>query len=196
MKQRSKQELLKQIRIHQALKKDLSKCDREQLSGNVAFWRASVEWIYVLWKQEKMNVVSLQKMLEYTVNNYAELTEERRCEIREKMQECSWILKNRVVRKKCKNAIDQTWNDMEYFNTEVSVNFSLLVCEWLIDKKKYKPQQIDRACELLMLIDTYPVEKVYAMRQIIYKHKGIWIQLNEEDTEKWVDCEDVDLIAI
>lgn len=196
MRQRSKEELLNKIRIHQALKKDINRCNREQIAGNAAFWRASVEWVYVLWQQDRLNVTTLKKILEYAVNNYAELTEDRRKEIRQKMKGCNWVLKNTAKRKKCKNAIDQSWNDLEYFNTEVSVDFSLLVCEWLIDKKKYRPEQVDRACEEMLYIDAFPIEKIYEMRKLIYKHKNIWISLNEEDTEEWLDGDDIEMVVI
>ena len=196
MRQRSKNELLSALRTHRTLQRDINREKDKQLVSNAAFCRVSVEWTYVLWKQEKMRVDTLKKVLDYAVNNYASMTDDRREEIREKMKG-NWIFKNMAVRRKCKNAVDQSRNDLQFFNTQVSVDYSLLVVEWLIEQRKYTPEQIDIVCNAYLYVDTFPIEKVYTMRHLIYKYKNIWIELNPDDTKEWKEWdEEVEMIEI
>lgn len=184
-RQRTKEELLKQYKFYKAVQKDSEKDEDSREAGGVSYWRTSVEWIYALWKTKRLRKNVLANIINYVNDNIDNMTEEKRQQIRSKMDFSNWILKNQVKKKKCKNIVEQNWNNFEYYNTEVCTDYSMLVVEWLIDNKQYGKTQIDDLLVVVAKIDKYPSETIFSMRDDIYKQKGIWLEFTKQDTEEY-----------
>lgn len=135
-RQRSKAELLNSMRVYQAYKKDI--LSENSIAYKTVYFRMGVVWCVTLWKEEKFSTNELVKFQKYIKeNDVTNITEERRKEIQEKLNAkgVDWYLRNSVQQQKMKNDIDQVINDLEYYNTKASVDYSLLACEYLVDSK-------------------------------------------------------------
>lgn len=189
-KQRSKAELLAHMRTYAALKKE--ERDGTELNKKVSYWRMGVEWSSVLWKEEKWSANEIAKLLQY-VNSHdvTDLPEERREEIMEMLGDrVDWTLRNCINRdKKCKNAVDQAINDLAYYNTKTSVDYSLLACEYLITCKGYGKKRLNRVIGCVRYADMQEAQIVMWLRQDLYENKGIWIELDGDTPEDHADME-------
>lgn len=179
-KQRSKAELLNILRTHHALKKEQEQ--GTELSRQTVYFRMAVEWSVALWKDEKFSANEIAKFLKYIVNDVTELSEQRREEIRELLGDrVEWTLKNTVVQENKRSSIDREFTEFEYYNTQVSVDYSLLACEYLIKHKGYARKRLDRVIGDVLFTDNLGVDVIWQMRQDLFEHKGIWIDLNGEE---------------
>ena len=179
-RQRSKAELLNVLRTHQALKKEQEQ--GTELNRQMVYFRMGVEWSAVLWKEEKFSANEIAKFLQYIADNVTELSEQRREEIRGLLDDkVDWTLKNTVVMRKNRNAIDQEYNELEYYNTQVSVDYSLLACEYLIKQKGYAKKRLDRVVGDVYFLDSLSAKEIWDMRQDLFDNKGIWIDLDGDE---------------
>lgn len=170
------------MRTYAAMKKDveLGTC----IQNNVAYWTMGVVWCATLWKEENFSTNELVKFLQYIKDNdVTELTEEHREEIRSAIgsKGAEWILKNTVTLQKKKNAVDQALNELTYHNTKVSVDYSLLACEYLIKHKGYAKKRLNRVIGDVYYLDGMPSEMIGQLRQELFDNKGIWIELGKDD---------------
>ena len=179
-RQRSKAELLNVLRTHQALKKEQEQ--GTELNRQMVYFRMGVEWSAVLWKEEKFSANEIAKFLQYIADNVTELSEQCREEIRGLLDgKVEWTLKNTVVMRKNRNAIDQEYNELEYYNTQVSVDYSLLACEYLIKQKGYATKRLDRVVGDVYFLDSLSAKEIWDMRQDLFDNKGIWIDLDGDE---------------
>ena len=181
-RQRSKAELLNHMRTYATLKKDAE--NNTSITGNTVYWRMGVEWCTALWKEENFSTNELAKFVQYIKDNdVTELTEERREEVRNAIGEkgTDWLLKNTVTPQKMKNAVDQAINDLDFYNNKASVDYSLLACEYLIKFKGYGKKRLDRIIGDVYYLDSQKAELIWQMRQDLFDHKGIWIELGEDE---------------
>lgn len=197
-KQRSKSELLKALRTYKAVQKDYSRHENDRVCGTASYWRTGVEWAYVLWKLERLSTNDISNMIQYVNANIEDMTEEHRGKINKMMEHCDWYLVNTSKKKKCKNAIDQTCNDIDYYNAEMCVDYSLLVCEWLITNKHFGHKRLDRDLVEIFRIDLSSLTFIFGLRDELYKKKKIWLELNKQDSEDYFDAnqEDVNIITL
>ena len=179
-RQRSKAELLNVLRTHQALKKEQEQ--GTELNRQMVYFRMGVEWSAVLWKEEKFSANEIAKFLQYIADNVTELSEQRREEIRGLLDgKVEWTLKNTVVMRKNRSAIDQEYNELEYYNTQVSVDYSMLACEYLIKQKGYAKKRLDRVVGDVYFLDSLSAKEIWDMRQDLFDNKGIWIDLDGDE---------------
>ena len=179
-RQRSKAELLNVLRTHRALKKEQEQ--GTELNRQMVYFRMGVEWSAVLWKEEKFSANEIAKFLQYIADNVTELSEQRREEIRGLLDgKVEWTLKNTVVMRKNRSAIDQEYNELEYYNTQVSVDYSLLACEYLIKQKGYAKKRLDRVVGDVCFLDSLSAKEIWDMRQDLFDNKGIWIDLDGDE---------------
>lgn len=179
-KQRSKAELLNVLRTHQALKKEQEQ--GTELSRQTVYFRMAVEWSVALWKDEKFSTNEIAKFLQYIVNEVTELSDRRREEIRGMLGDrVEWTLKNTVVQGKKRSVIDREFTELEYYNTQVSVDYSLLACEYLINQKGYARKRLDRVIGDVLFTENLGGDIIWQMRQDLFDNKGIWIDLNGEE---------------
>ena len=182
-RQRSKAELLNVLRTHQALKKEQEQ--GTELNRQMVYFRMGVEWSAVLWKEEKFSANEIAKFLQYIADNVTELSEQRREEIRGLLDgKVEWTLKNTVVMRKNRSTIDQEYNELEYYNTQVSVDYSLLACEYLIKQKGYAKKRLDRVAGDVYFLDSLSAKEIWDMRQDLFDNKGIWIDLDGDEPPK------------
>lgn len=194
-KQRSKAELLNHMRTYAALKKEEQR--GTELNKKVSYWRMGVEWSSVLWKEEKWSANEIAKLLEYVnTHDVTDLPEERREEIRAILgDKVDWTLKNSVNQgRKCKNVVDQAINDLAYYNTKTSVDYSLLACEYLITKKGYGKKRLNRVIGCVYYADAQEAAIVMWLRQDLYENKGIWIELDGDTPEDSSNMESARII--
>ena len=180
-RQRSKAELLLQMRAYQALKKD--ERNGTGLSKKTVYWRMGVEWSVVLWKDENFSTNEIAKFLQYIVeHDVTELSEVRRQEIRELLNiKVDWTLRNSLHKKKERNAVDQAVHDLGMHNTQVSVDYSLLACEYLMTHKGYAKKRLDRVIGDVYYLDNQTADIIWQARQELYDKKGIWIELGNDE---------------
>ena len=179
-RQRSKAELLNVLRTHQALKKEQEQ--GTELNRQMIYFRMGVEWSAVLWKEEKFSANEIAKFLQYIADNVTELSEQRREEIRGLLDgKVEWTLKNTVVMRKNRSAIDKEYNELKYYNTQVSVDYSLLACEYLIKQKGYAKKRLDRVVGDVHFLDSLSAKEIWDMRQDLFDNKGIWIDLDGDE---------------
>ena len=179
-RQRSKAELLNVLRTHQALKKEQEQ--GTELNRQMVYFRMGVEWSAVLWKEEKFSANEIAKFLQYIADNVTELSEQHREEIRGLLDgKVEWTLKNTVVMRKSRSAIDQEYNELEYYNTQVSVDYSLLACEYLIKQKGYAKKRLDRVVGDVYFLDSLSAKEIWDMRQDLFDNKGIWVALDGDE---------------
>lgn len=179
-RQRSKVELLNVLRTHQALKKEQEQ--GTELNRQMVYFRMGVEWSAVLWKEEKFSTNEIAKFLQYIADNVTELSEQRREEIRGLLDsKVEWTFKNTVVMMNNRSAIDQEYNELEYYNTQVSVDYSLLACEYLINQKGYAKKRLDRVVGDVYFLDSLSAKEIWNMRQDLFDNKGIWIDLDGDE---------------
>lgn len=180
-RQRTKDELLIALKTYNAVKRDEEL--KMGLCGNAAYWRAGVLWSVVLWKIYNFSAREISEALEHVMQEVTELSEDRREEIREKLDKtnCEWILKNTVTLKNYKSNIDRVYNELEYYNTETSVNYSLLIAEYLMNEKGFRKKRLDRAFKNVFILDMEKTSTICDMQKDLFDHKGIWINLNDED---------------
>lgn len=197
-KQRSKAELLKALKIYNAVQNDYARNENDRVCGTASYWRTSVEWAYILWKLEKLSTNDISNMIQYVNSNMEGMTEEHRGKINKMMEHCDWYLHNMSTKKKCKNIIDQTYNDIEYYNTMTCVDYSLLACEWLITNKHFGKKRLDRDLAEIFRIDLNSVTFIFELRDELYKKKKIWLELNKQDSEDYFDAnqEEVNIITL
>ena len=178
-RQRSKVELLNVLRTHQALKKEQEQ--GTELNRQMVYFRMGVEWSAVLWKEEKFSTNEIAKFLQYIADNVTELSEQRREEIRGLLDgKVEWTLKNTVVMGKNRSIIDKEYNELEYYNTQVSVDYSMLACEYLIKQKGYATKRLNRVIGDVYFLDSLSAKEIWQMRQDLFDNKGIWIDLDGE----------------
>ena len=176
-RQRSKAELLNVLRTHQALKKEQEQ--GTELNRQMVYFRMGVEWSAVLWKEEKFSANEIAKFLQYIADNVTELSEQRREEIRGLLDgKVEWTLKNTVVMRKNRSVIDKEYNELKYYNTQVSVDYSLLACEYLIKQKGYATKRLNRVIGDVYFLDSLSAKEIWHMRQDLFDNKGIWIDLD------------------
>lgn len=181
-RQRSKAELLNSMRVYQAYKKDI--LSEDSIAYKTVYFRMGVVWCVTLWKEEKFSTNELVKFQKYIKeNDVTNITEERRKEIQEKLyaKGVDWYLRNSVQQQKMKNDIDQVINDLEYYNTKASVDYSLLACEYLIDYKGYGKKRLDRVIGDVYHLDNVKSSVICEMRKDLFDSKGIWIELTSGD---------------
>lgn len=179
-RQRSKVELLNVLRTHQALKKEQEQ--GTELNRQMVYFRMGVEWSAVLWKEEKFSANEIAKFLQYIADNVTELSEQRREEIRGLLDgKVEWTLKNTVVIGKNRSVIDQEYNELKHYNTQVSVDYSLLACEYLIKQKGYAKKRLDRVVGDVYFLDSLSAKEIWDMRQDLFDNKGIWIDLDGDE---------------
>lgn len=197
MKQRNKEELLRVLKKHDYLKRDIEIRQDSMFASNCTFWRTSVSWMYLLWQKEKLRSDVMQRLLQQITTDMQTMNEQKRKNIRSKLAESNWILENRTSKKKIKNQIEQYVNEYDSYNADIIVDFSLLVCEWLLDKRKKEISLIDEYLEIMNIMDNFSTMRIRELRQLLYLHKNIWIELTKEDTEKFINCsDDVEMIVI
>ena len=182
-RQRSKAELLRNMKTYAAMKKDTEQ--GTDFRNKTAYWRMGVEWSAVLWKEEKFSTNEIAKFLQYIMShNVTELSEERREEIRKMLgSKVDWTLRNTVTRSNKGSRIDRAVNELAYYNTKTSVDYSLLACEYLITQKGYARKRLDRVIGNVHFLDGLDAGMVITMRQDLFDNKGIWIELDGDTPE-------------
>lgn len=181
-RQRSKAELLNSMRVYQAYKKDIARDD--SIAYKTVYFRMGVVWCVTLWKEEKFSTNELVKFQKYIKeNDVTNVSEERRKEIQDKLyaKGVDWYLSNGVQKQKKKHDIDQTINDLESFYAKVSVEYSLLACEYLMEHKGFGKKRLDRVIGNIYLLDNIKTAILCEMRKDLFDNKGIWIELTSGD---------------
>lgn len=186
-KQRSKAELLANMRVYECMKKDESR--GTNIRGNTAYWRMAIQWADTCWKIFNMSAPEIGRLVAYVNQEVTELTEERRGQIREKIaaKGCDWTLRNMAnsyTRTKSNNYVDLAIRQLEYHNTGVAVDYSLLAFEYVMKEKNFGKKRMDKAIEAVYYLDSLPASIVWDMRQELYDKKGIWIQLDQEEPDE------------
>ena len=180
-RQRSKAELLKSIQTYQALKKDEELGN--EISRKTVYWRSAVIWSVALWQNEKFSANEIADFLQYIVSNgVTDLPDERREEIRKMLgDKVDWSFRNTVTVPNKGNLIDQSVRELEYYNTKVYVDYSLLACEYLMKHKGYARKRLNRVVGNVMFLDRLDASTVWDMRQDLFDRKGIWIDLDGDE---------------
>lgn len=181
-RQRSKAELLLNMRTYAALKKDAQ--NEDSISGKTVYFRMGVVWCTTLWKEENFSTNELVKFQKYIKeNDVTNLTEERRKEIQEKLyaKGIDWYLRNGTQKQKKKNEVDQAINDLEYYNSKACVDYSLLACEYLMLEKGFGKKRLDRVIGNIYYLDNIKSVIICQMRKDLFDNKGIWIELTSGD---------------
>ena len=180
-RQRSKAELLKSIQTYQALKKDEEQGN--EISRKTVYWRSAVIWSVALWQNEKFSANGIADFLQYIVSNgVTDLPEERREEIRKMLgDKVHWSFRNTVTVPNKGNLTDQSVRELEYYNTKVYVDYSLLACEYLMKQKGYARKRLDRVVGNVMFLDRLDAGTIWDMRQDLFERRGIWIDLNGDE---------------
>lgn len=183
MRQRSKSELLLNMRAYESLKK--TKADGTEINERAPYWRMGVEWSYTLWKIEKWSANEIAKLLSYVAeHDVTDLSEERREEIRALMQDkVRWCLKNRAVVHN-KNGVDNAIEQNQWNCTRIIVDYCLLACEYLVTEKGYSTKRLNRVMDNVYALDNQNAVQVCNMRKELFDHKGIWIDLNGDMPEE------------
>ena len=183
MRQRSKSELLLNMRAYESLKK--TKADGTEINERAPYWRMGVEWSYTLWKIEKWSANEIAKLLSYVAeHDVTDLSEERREEIRTLMQDkVRWCLKNRAVVHN-KNGVDNAIEQNQWNCTRIIVDYCLLACEYLVTEKGYSTKRLNRVMDNVYALDNQNAVQVCNMRKELLDHKGIWIDLNGDMPEE------------
>lgn len=183
MRQRSKSELLLNMRAYESLKK--TKADGTEINERAPYWRMGVEWSYTLWKIEKWSANEIAKLLSYVAeHDVTDLSEERREEIRALMQDkVRWCLKNRAVVHN-KNGVDNAIEQNQWNCTRIIVDYCLLACEYLVTEKGYSTKRLNRVMDNVYAYDNQCAVQVCNMRKELFDHKGIWIDLNGDMPEE------------
>ena len=183
MRQRSKSELLLNMRAYESLKK--TKADGTEINERTPYWRMGVEWSYTLWKIEKWSANEIAKLLSYVAeHDVTDLSEERREEIRALMQDkVRWCLKNRAVVHN-KNGVDNAIEQNQWNCTRIIVDYCLLACEYLVTEKGYSTKRLNRVMDNVYALDNQNAVQVCNMRKELFDHKGIWIDLNGDMPEE------------
>lgn len=177
MRQRSKSELLLNMRAYESLKK--TKADGTEINERAPYWRMGVEWSYTLWKIENWSANEIAKLLYYVAeHDVTDLSEERREEIRCMLKDkVRWILKNRAV-VNAKNVVDIAIQNNQENCTRIMVDYCLLACEYLMSHKGYSAKRLNRVMDNVYALDNQNAVQVCNMRKELFDHKGIWIDLN------------------
>ena len=92
-----------------------------------------------------------------------------------------WSFRNTVTVPNKGNLIDQSVRELEYYNTKVYVDYSLLACEYLMKQKGYARKRLDRVVGNVMFLDRLDAGTVWDMRQDLFERRGIWIDLNGDE---------------
>lgn len=186
-RQRSKQELLNHMRVYECLKKDEAR--GKNVRGNTAYWRLGVEWAATAWKIFNMSGPEILKLVEYVNARVLDVTDSKREEINKLIgsKGCDWKLKNMAneyTKTRSNNYVDLAVRQLEYHNTQVAVDYSLIAFEYVINNKNFGKKRLDKAIDSVYYLDALPAAKVWELRQELYEKKRIWIQLDDEQPEE------------
>ena len=188
VKQRSKAEFLAFIRTSRAMKKDAGRED--SITWKTVFFRMNVVWCMALWKDEKFSQNDMVDFLQYVRSeNYDDFKKNRRKEVQDKLQGkgVDWEIRENRVYNGRNNAIDNQVRELMKYNTEVSVDYCLLACEYLIDHKGYGKKRLNRVIGNVHFMDALDSLTIVQMRKDIFDHKGIWIELTEHELPEEVE---------
>lgn len=174
---RNKAQLLATYAAYKAVQKD-----NKDLRYKTVYWRMGVTWCVTLWKEEGFSANGLVEFMKYInehdVNN---LGEERRQEIRKMLgKKVDWTLKNQTGKARTNNEMDVIVNKLMYYNTEISVDYSLLACEFLMKHKGYSTKRLNRVIGDILWLDHTDTQTIITMRQQLFDAKGVWIALDQE----------------
>lgn len=174
------------MKTYKALQVDAATDD--PISGKTVYWRMGVEWCTVLWQDFKFSTNELAKFTQYMADNdVANLTEERRKEISEKIKAkgVEWQLRNTVNSSiKTSNKIDSAIVELMDYNTQGTVDYSLLACEYLIENKGFGKKRLNKAIGSVYFLDALDCNTICQMRKDLFDKKRIWLELSKMDTEE------------
>lgn len=192
VKQRSKAELLAVLKTSNALKKDAE--SKDSIAWKTVFFRMNVIWCVSLWKDEKFSQNELVDFLKHVRSyNLDEFKKNRRKIVQEKLEKkgIDWVIKETSFYSKAKSEMDTQVIELMKYNTEVTVDYSLLACEYLIDKKKFGKKRLNRVMGNVYYLDNFDSVKIVKLRKELYDKKGLWIELYENELSETVDCEKI-----
>lgn len=185
-RQRSKAELLACMKTYKALQADAE--SKDPIQAKTVYWRMGVEWCTVLWIDFKFSANELAKFTKYIADNdVTNMTEDRRLAIDEKLKAkgVEWGLKNSVPEKiKTNNSIDSAIADLMFYNTKATVDYSLLACEYLIERKGFGNKRLSKAIGSVYCMDALDARAIWQARKDLFERKGIWIELSEVDNKE------------
>ena len=183
MKQRSKQELLHNIACFEAMKRDIQ--NDVGMRGKVVYWRSHIEWGKTLIEQEHLSANDVKEMYQYILkNDLVDFPEERKEEIRNLMKEkkCDIIIRVMLPEKqKRKDMINSTIHELEYYNTNISVNYALLASEYLIRKKGFAKKRLERVLISVYYLDKLDAYDMMRYRDELYEKRGIFIDIGVDE---------------
>lgn len=185
MKQRSKEELLRNLRTYEGIKKDEHK--GSNIRGSVALWRMSVAWFKVLYYDYHFSIAEINRILSAVVEKdvfHFDKKEKDRIQKLIESKGCDWGIFN-VTSQRKKNVIDKTLESLENYNTEISVNYNYMVFEYLITVKGFGFKRLNHAAAEIQYLDLASTDKIWDIRETIYNDTGIWLSLDNETAE---DC--------
>lgn len=183
-RQRTKAELLAVMKVHQALKTDNQMGD--DLQHKAIYWRMAVIWGLCLWQEENFSAGELTKVYQYVnSHNVTDLGEPKREEIRKMLSDkkVEWLLKDRssMSKKGLQNSMDRAIDEMNIHNTRVCVDYSLLVCEYLIKNERFGRKRLNRdLADIYYLDDKMSAKDLENARKEIYDKKGIWLEFHDD----------------
>lgn len=174
MKQRNKAELLQNLLAYESLKKD-----NHEISKKQGYWRMAVEWSHILWKEEKWSSEAIADFLEYVnTHDVTDLPEERRSEIRGLIEgKTAWTVAGGIQRQKQKNKVDDAVNEFVSNVTRTNIDYSLLASEYLLTHG-YARKRMNRVIRSVYFADKMEPATIMQMRQELFEHKGIWVELD------------------
>ena len=187
--QRSKQELLNALKSYKVFKRDEE--TGKDIRIKTAYWVNNVIWVFTLWQDEKFSRKAILEFLDYvSTNNTSDMDKTRRDELRAFLatKVDDFTFKNVTKRRRHENAVDDVVYRLEYHNVEVSVDYALLACEWLIKNKGYASKRLHRVCGSVLYLDNQPMEVKVALRKDIYEGLGMWIELSEDDKPEDIEA--------
>lgn len=170
------------------MKKDAGRED--SITWKTVFFRMNVVWCMALWKDEKFSQNDMVDFLQYVRSeNYDDFKKNRRKEVQDKLQGkgVDWEIRENRVYNGRNNAIDNQVRELMKYNTEVSVDYCLLACEYLIEHKGYGKKRLNRVIGNVHFMDALDSLTIVQMRKDIFDHKGIWIELTEHELPEEVE---------
>lgn len=190
IKQRSKEELLAVLKTGQALKKDAER--KDNIAWKTVFFRMNVIWCVSLWKDEKFSQKELVDFLTYVRSfNLDDFKKNRRNVVQEKLKSkgIDWVINETGFNTKVKSEIDKMVVALMRYNTEATVDYSLVACEYLMDKKGFGRKRLNRVIGNVYYLDNFASTEIVKLRKELYNAKGIWIELCENEMTEQIDCE-------
>lgn len=185
MRQRSKAQLLQDIKIYEGMKKDEAK--GSNIRGSVVYWRMSVQWYVTLRDLFGFSDDEIQRILGLiTKKDIYNMPAEKKDKILKLIwsKGCDCEITNLVSKRNIKNnIIAESVRSLENYNADISINYCLLMFDYLIRYQKFDKVRLDAAISEISYLDICNSDKIWMLREKIYDDTGFWIALDREAPE-------------